>query len=73
LKFLARYIGSAWSNASGNYCLKVTPVTSHYLYYSMCSKCFSLARAQARRRWRLSPTARSATWLSGLVAVDASF
>jgi len=28
-------------------CQKVTPVTSHHVYYSMCLKCPSPARTQA--------------------------
>jgi len=39
------------NNMTGSYCLvkKVTRVTSHHLYYSICSKCRPPARTQARR------------------------
>jgi len=40
------------NNMTSSYCLskKVTRVTSHHLYYSMCSKCPPPARTQACRR-----------------------
>jgi len=40
------------NNVTGSYCLSkwVTRVTSHHLYYSMCTKCPPPARTQARRR-----------------------
>jgi len=51
------------SNMTGSYCLlkKVTRVTSHHLYYSMCSKCPPPAQMQARRCWSQSPSGRSIT------------
>jgi len=55
------------NNMTGSYCLSknVTRVTSHHLYYSMCSKCPPPAQTQARRLWCHSPTAHSITvWLS---------
>jgi len=38
------------NNVTGSYCLskQVTRVTSHHLYYSVCSKCPPPARAEAR-------------------------
>ena len=60
---------------TGSYCLsKVTRVTSHRLYYSMCSKCPSPARTQARRccATRLQHIQNHVTQ-SGPLAVGASF
>jgi len=42
---------------------KVTRVTSHFLYYSMCLKSFSNANASGKR-WHHSQTAGSATCIS---------
>jgi len=42
------------TNLTGSYCLlslKKSHVTSHHLYYSVCSKCLPPARAQVHRRW----------------------
>jgi len=47
---------------TGSYCLlslKKSHVTSHYLYYSVCSKCSPPARAQAHRCWQHSQTLNS--------------
>ena len=44
--------------------LSLKKVTSHHLYYSMCSKCPPSARTQARRPWCHLPSAHSITmWL----------
>jgi len=54
---------------------KVTRVTSHHLYYSVCSKCLPAARAQACMT--LVPLAKSTfnnrVTQRGPLAVDASF
>jgi len=54
--------------------LKITHVTSHHLYYSVCSKCLPLAQTQARRCCAtcLQHFNNRATQ-SGPLAVDASF
>ena len=69
-----------WSatNMTGSYCLsKVTCVTSHHLYYSVCSKCPPPARTQARRHWHHLLTAHSIIeWpraAHSTTAVDALF
>ena len=53
------------TNMTDGYCLSnVVRVTSHNLYFSVCSKYLPPARTQARRRWRHSLTALSITvWL----------
>jgi len=40
------------NSVTGSYCnsKKVTRITSHHLYYSMCSKCPPPARTQVRTR-----------------------
>jgi len=55
------------NSMTGSYCLSknVTRVTSHHLYYSICSQCPPPARTQVRRPWCHSTSAHSITvWLS---------
>jgi len=53
---------------------KVTRVTSHHLYYSVCSKCPPPARAQARDAAPLAcSTFNNRVTRSGPLAVDALF
>jgi len=66
------------TNMTGSNCFigsQKSHVSSHHLYYSMCSKCPPPARTQARRRWSHSPTAHfnNRVSQSGPLAVDASF
>ena len=63
------------NNVTGSYCLskKVTPITSHHLYYSMCSKCLPPARTQVRRRCATIQQHIQSVTHSSPLAVDASF
>jgi len=54
------------NDVTGSYCLskKVTRVTSHHLYYSLCSKCLPPARTQVRRRCATLQQHIQSVWLT---------
>jgi len=54
------------NSVTDSYCLwkKVTRITSHHLYYSMCSKYPPPARTQVRRRCAILQQHIQSVWLT---------